>query len=66
MEATANKDMNGVSRSRPRPILMIPLRRCGSHALRLRLKATLNKLFFLPANPHGALGISEIGYLFSE
>ncbi len=24
-------------RNRPRPILMIPLRRCGSHALRLRL-----------------------------
>jgi len=25
----------------------------------LTLKATLNKLFFLPANPHGAVGISE-------
>lgn len=26
-----------VSPTRPRPVLMIPLRRCGSHALRLRL-----------------------------
>ena len=23
--------------ARPRPVMMIPLRRCGSHALRLRL-----------------------------
>ena len=26
--------------ARPRPVLMIPLRRCGSHALRLRLNAS--------------------------
>ena len=26
--------------SRPLPLLMIPLRRCGSHALRLRLNAS--------------------------
>ena len=31
-----NKKMNHVSQQ-PKPILMIPIRRCGSHALRLRL-----------------------------
>lgn len=31
-----NQNLNPVSQ-RPRPILMIPIRRCGSHALRLRL-----------------------------
>ena len=50
MEATANKDMNDVSRSRPRPILMIPLRRCGSHALRLRLN--FNPKFYSPYPLH--------------
>lgn len=50
MEATANKDMNGVSRARPRPILMIPLRRCGSHALRLRLN--FNPKFYSPYPLH--------------
>lgn len=29
--------VQGAGGTRPRPILMIPLRRCGSHALRLRL-----------------------------
>ncbi|MDB5816293.1 MAG: sulfotransferase domain protein [Rhodocyclales bacterium] len=29
--------MNIAMKARPRPVLMIPLRRCGSHALRLRL-----------------------------
>ncbi|WP_051710257.1 sulfotransferase family protein [Andreprevotia chitinilytica] len=32
----ANVERNSAT-TRPRPILMIPLRRCGSHALRLRL-----------------------------
>ncbi len=32
-----NKKQTHVSHQRPRPVLMIPLRRCGSHALRLRL-----------------------------
>ena len=36
--------------ARPRPILMIPLRRCGSHALRLRLN--LNPQFFSPYPLH--------------
>jgi hypothetical protein len=35
---------------RPRPILMIPLRRCGSHALRLRLNA--NPEFYAPYPLH--------------
>lgn len=35
---------------RPRPVLMIPLRRCGSHALRLRLNAS--KEFFSPYPLH--------------
>ncbi|MCU1750202.1 sulfotransferase family protein [Pseudomonas sp. 6D_7.1_Bac1] len=36
--------------ARPRPILMIPLRRCGSHALRLRLN--LNPQFHSPYPVH--------------
>jgi len=35
---------------RPRPIMMIPLRRCGSHALRLRLN--LNPDFYAPYPLH--------------
>ena len=35
---------------RPRPVLMIPLRRCGSHALRLRLNA--NPEFYAPYPLH--------------
>lgn len=37
--ATNDSDMvmRGTQSKRPRPVLMIPLRRCGSHALRLRL-----------------------------
>ena len=37
MNGTTKNDMNRAAGSRPRPVLMIPLRRCGSHALRLRL-----------------------------
>ncbi|WP_338524564.1 sulfotransferase [Pseudomonas batumici] len=37
-------------KARPRPILMIPLRRCGSHALRLRLN--LNPQFYSPYPLH--------------
>ncbi|MFZ6644108.1 sulfotransferase family protein [Undibacterium sp. TJN25] len=42
METSKTKDdtedtQAGSARKRPRPVLMIPLRRCGSHALRLRL-----------------------------
>jgi len=37
MDASTNTGTDRASTSRPRPILMIPLRRCGSHALRLRL-----------------------------
>lgn len=36
--------------ARPRPVLMIPLRRCGSHALRLRLN--LNPEFYSPYPLH--------------
>ena len=39
-----------VSVPRPRPILMIPLRRCGSHALRLRLN--FNTEFYSPYPLH--------------
>ena len=35
---------------RPRPVLMIPLRRCGSHALRLRLN--FNNRFYSPYPLH--------------
>lgn len=36
--------------TRPRPVLMIPIRRCGSHALRLRLNA--NPEFYAPYPLH--------------
>lgn len=36
--------------ARPRPVLMIPLRRCGSHALRLRLN--FNPQFYSPYPLH--------------
>ena len=36
--------------SRPRPVMMIPLRRCGSHALRLRLN--LSPQFYAPYPLH--------------
>jgi hypothetical protein len=38
------------SGERPRPVLMIPLRRCGSHALRLRLN--FNPTFYSPYPLH--------------
>ena len=38
------------SQQNPRPVLMIPLRRCGSHALRLRLNA--NPDFYAPYPLH--------------
>jgi hypothetical protein len=37
MEVAGTEDVGAGVHSRPRPVLMIPLRRCGSHALRLRL-----------------------------
>jgi hypothetical protein len=36
--------------ARPRPVLMVPLRRCGSHALRLRLN--FNQHFYSPYPLH--------------
>lgn len=39
-----------LSKNQPRPLLMMPLRRCGSHALRLRL--TTNSDFFSPYPLH--------------
>lgn len=38
------------SHNRPRPVMMTPLRRCGSHALRLRLNP--NKDFYAPYPLH--------------
>ena len=38
------------TKARPRPVLMIPLRRCGSHALRLRLN--FNPAFYSPYPLH--------------
>lgn len=40
----------GAAQTRPRPVLMIPLRRCGSHALRLRLNNS--KEFYSPYPLH--------------
>ena len=41
---------SGTSGTRPKPVLMIPLRRCGSHALRLRLN--FNPDFYAPYPLH--------------
>ena len=48
MNTTSNKAGHGAAR--PRPVLMIPLRRCGSHALRLRLN--FNPQFYSPYPLH--------------
>lgn len=45
-----NLKVNLTNPSRPRPVLMIPLRRCGSHALRLRLNNSPE--FFSPYPLH--------------
>lgn len=45
---TAEQGLNAPRR--PRPLLMVPLRRCGSHALRLRLN--LNPDFYAPYPLH--------------
>lgn len=50
MGVIASKTSESVSTSRPRPVLMIPLRRCGSHALRLRLN--FNPHFYSPYPLH--------------
>jgi Sulfotransferase family len=44
------KKENLAAQKRPRPVLMIPLRRCGSHALRLRLN--FNPDFYAPYPLH--------------
>ncbi len=48
MKAQKNT-MQPAKKSHPKPVLMIPLRRCGSHALRLRLNA--NPEFFYAPYP---------------
>lgn len=48
--ADNSSEKSQVVLSRPRPVLMIPLRRCGSHALRLRLNNS--KEFFSPYPLH--------------
>lgn len=51
MNAIANyQDTSSRAAIRPRPILMVPLRRCGSHALRLRLN--FNEKFYSPYPLH--------------
>lgn len=50
MNAAAMNGANGSDSTRPRPILMIPLRRCGSHALRLRLN--FSEQFYSPYPLH--------------
>ena len=47
MSATLHEPTRG---PRPKPVLMIPLRRCGSHALRLRLN--FNPSFYAPYPLH--------------
>jgi hypothetical protein len=44
------ENKNAPRGTRPRPVLMIPLRRCGSHALRLRLN--FNPQFYSPYPLH--------------
>jgi len=50
MDIKATNASNEAPVSRPRPVLMIPLRRCGSHALRLRLN--FNSKFYSPYPLH--------------
>jgi hypothetical protein len=59
------KVVQAEAKPRPKPVLMIPLRRCGSHALRLRLNASpdfyspypLHVVDFMPLVPlYGDLG----------
>ena len=53
---------------RPLPLLMVPLRRCGSHALRLRLNVSptfhspypLHIVDFMPLVPHASYGRSGL------
>ena len=61
--------MTQINKSRPRPILMTPIRRCGSHALRLRLNFSpcfyspypLHIIDFLPLMPlYGDLNDDDI------
>lgn len=50
MDAGIKQAVDRVSPARPRPVLMVPLRRCGSHALRLRLN--VNPQFYSPYPLH--------------
>ena len=50
MTASPQPSAASPSHPRPRPVLMIPLRRCGSHALRLRLN--FNPRFYSPYPLH--------------
>lgn len=50
MEMTNQDRPTGQDVKRPRPVLMMPLRRCGSHALRLRLN--FNEAFYSPYPLH--------------
>ncbi len=50
MNASTPLAAEGAKPARPRPVLMIPLRRCGSHALRLRLN--FNPQFYSPYPLH--------------
>ena len=50
MVKQVDKIAQAATTQRPRPVLMIPLRRCGSHALRLRLNA--NTDFYSPYPLH--------------
>jgi hypothetical protein len=45
-----NQNKTHLASGRPRPVLMIPLRRCGSHALRLRLN--FSPAFYSPYPLH--------------
>ncbi|MFZ6656190.1 sulfotransferase family protein [Undibacterium sp. TJN19] len=49
-DSVSDTQVNTAGVKRPRPVLMIPLRRCGSHALRLRLNNS--KEFYSPYPLH--------------
>jgi hypothetical protein len=51
------------SEARPRPILMIPLQRCGSHAIRLRLAQ--NSRFYSP-HPLNVIDFMPLADLYGE
>jgi hypothetical protein len=59
-----NLPMTSTGKLHPKPVLMIPLRRCGSHALRLRLNA--NPDFFYAPYPLHVVDFMPLVELYGD